>query len=279
MNKIFALLIVFIVILNACATQEPSCPKNYLLVLNECCLDRDSNSICDRDEIVETTTPKPEILPESQAERVDESPPEPVAPKETTTKPTEETYTVTRVIDGDTIEVEGGIRVRLICIDTPEKGEEYYQEAKDFLTDYILNEKIRLVKDVSETDRYGRLLRYVYGANVLINGRIVQKGYARVYRYPPDTELCDDIELLETQAKNDKIGIWSEPEPSPTPEPEPAEEPQPISGYTCSYNAYNCPDFSTHAQAQAVYEDCGGVSNDVHRLDRDKDGLACETLP
>ena len=49
--------------------------------------------------------------------------------------------------------------------------------------------------------------------------------------------------------------------------------------YTCSYNAYNCDDFSTHAEAQRVYEYCGGVSNDVHQLDRDKDGSACETLP
>ena len=49
--------------------------------------------------------------------------------------------------------------------------------------------------------------------------------------------------------------------------------------YVCSYNAYNCDDFSTHRQAQRVYEYCGGVGNDVHKLDRDKDGLACETLP
>lgn len=51
------------------------------------------------------------------------------------------------------------------------------------------------------------------------------------------------------------------------------------SKYTCSYNAYNCDDFRTHAEAMAVYEACGGVSNDVHQLDRDKDGSACETLP
>ncbi|MBW2989124.1 excalibur calcium-binding domain-containing protein [Candidatus Woesearchaeota archaeon] len=49
--------------------------------------------------------------------------------------------------------------------------------------------------------------------------------------------------------------------------------------YACNYNAYNCDDFILHAQAQEVYEGCGGASNDVHRLDRDKDGLACETLP
>ncbi|MCK5027325.1 MAG: excalibur calcium-binding domain-containing protein, partial [Candidatus Pacebacteria bacterium] len=49
--------------------------------------------------------------------------------------------------------------------------------------------------------------------------------------------------------------------------------------YTCSFNAYNCGDFSTHAEAQEVYELCGGVNNDVHRLDRDNDGEACESLP
>jgi len=47
----------------------------------------------------------------------------------------------------------------------------------------------------------------------------------------------------------------------------------------CSYDAYNCSDFSTQAEAQEVFEYCGGVTNDVHRLDRDKDGLACESLP
>lgn len=47
----------------------------------------------------------------------------------------------------------------------------------------------------------------------------------------------------------------------------------------CSYNTYDCPDFPTHAKAQKLYESCGGVNNDVHELDRDKDGSACETLP
>ena len=47
----------------------------------------------------------------------------------------------------------------------------------------------------------------------------------------------------------------------------------------CSYNAYNCDDFNTQAQAQAMFETCGGVNNDVHWLDGDKDGIACEILP
>jgi hypothetical protein len=47
----------------------------------------------------------------------------------------------------------------------------------------------------------------------------------------------------------------------------------------CSSNKYNCPNFTTHKEAQEVYEICGGIKNDIHHLDRDKDGLACETLP
>ncbi len=58
-----------------------------------------------------------------------------------------------------------------------------------------------------------------------------------------------------------------------------APQPQNNLNYTCSYNAYNCSNFSTHAEAQQVYDSCGGVLNDVHNLDRDKDGLACESLP
>ena len=50
-------------------------------------------------------------------------------------------------------------------------------------------------------------------------------------------------------------------------------------GYSCSSNIYNCSDFATHDQAQAVYDSCGGVSNDIHRLDGNKDGEACESLP
>jgi len=50
-------------------------------------------------------------------------------------------------------------------------------------------------------------------------------------------------------------------------------------GYACSSNTYNCSDFKSHAEAQRVYESCGGVSNDTHRLDGNKDGQACESLP
>ena len=49
--------------------------------------------------------------------------------------------------------------------------------------------------------------------------------------------------------------------------------------YICNYNAYNCGNFNTHTEAQTAFEYCGGVSNDIHDLDRDSDGVACESLP
>jgi len=67
----------------------------------------------------------------------------------------------------------------------------------------------------------------------------------------------------------------SEPESKLEPEPEPELQPEII----CSYDTYNCSDFSTHGEAQTVYETCGGVSNDIHRLDGDNNGIACESLP
>ncbi|MBP9710755.1 MAG: thermonuclease family protein [Candidatus Pacebacteria bacterium] len=63
------------------------------------------------------------------------------------------------------------------------------------------------------------------------------------------------------------------------PESQEASDPVDTSSYTCSTNKYNCTDFETHAEAQAVFEQCGGSSNDIHKLDSNKDGEACESLP
>jgi micrococcal nuclease len=107
---------------------------------------------------------------------------------------------VTKVIDGDTFVLANNQSVRLICINTPELGQPGSQEAKEFLEDLILNKEVRLEKDISETDRYGRLLRYVYITNpennnqIFINKELVQQGYAQIYRYEPDISKCDEIE-------------------------------------------------------------------------------------
>ncbi|MEK7155760.1 MAG: thermonuclease family protein [Patescibacteria group bacterium] len=74
-----------------------------------------------------------------------------------------------------------------------------------------------------------------------------------------------------------------EPKPEPKKDPDPPLEPSPKSlepsSIVCSRNAYNCTDFETKKDAQEVYDQCGGVGNDIHRLDNNKDGSACDSLP
>jgi len=184
--------------------------------------------------------------------------------------PPKEYFLVTRVIDGDTIEIEGGERVRFICINTPETGEYIYLEAKNFVTDILLYKEVKLVKDVTDRDKYGRLLRYIYLEDgTFVNEQIVRVGYGVAYPYGPDTSLCPLIENAEREAREDEIGIW---------EIEEEEPEEPDIDYVCSTNVYNCGDFNSHSEAQYVFEYCGGLSNDIHRMDGDNDGIACESL-
>lgn len=121
---------------------------------------------------------------------------------------------VVRVIDGDTIEIEGGVKVRLIGIDTPELRQSgdsgcFGQEAKNYLSNLILGQRIGLEKDVSEVDRYGRLLRYVYLEDELINDALVRNGYARVSTYPPDVKYQQRFLDSEAYARQESLGLWS----------------------------------------------------------------------
>ena len=174
---------------------------------------------------------------------------------------TEEYATVTNIVDGDTLDIDSGERIRLVCVDTPERGEPYFKEAKDRLSELVLDKEVRLEKDTTERGKYGRLLRYIWIDDELTSEILVEEGFARVYRYPPDLKHCDRIEAAEDRAKEKGLGIWS------------------LYGdnTVCSSNFYNCGDFDTHDEAQAVHDECG--SNDIHQLDRDDDGLACESLP
>jgi micrococcal nuclease len=127
--------------------------------------------------------------------------------------------TVTRVIDGDTIEVDIGgtiYRVRYIGIDTPELDDErpefcaLAQEATRLNRQLVEGETVRLEKDISETDKYGRLLRYVYVGDTFVNAELVRQGLAWAKAYEPDTEYQDILDEAEAEAKRDKIGIWQE---------------------------------------------------------------------
>ncbi len=86
-----------------------------------------------------------------------------------------------------------------------------------------------------------------------------------------DVKYQADFVLLQEDARANGRGMWAGVAPSPAPGPAPC---------LCTGNLYNCPDFSTHAEAQACYEHClAEVGSDVHHLDGDHDGQACESLP
>jgi len=116
---------------------------------------------------------------------------------------------ITEVTDGDTIVIQGGERVRLLGINTPEKGEEYYQEAKDFLKDKIFHKEVFLEKDKTDRDRYGRLLRWIWLDDELVNSEIVKNGFGIAKKYELDTKYQDLIEKAEQQAVENNVGIWS----------------------------------------------------------------------
>lgn len=121
--------------------------------------------------------------------------------------------TVTRVIDGDTIEVnlEGLIyRVRYIGIDTPEIGEPCADEATEANRQLVEGKTVWLEKDISETDKYGRLLRYVYVDDIFVNEELVRLGLALPSSYPPDVKYDDTFSFTGFLARQyDVVGIWS----------------------------------------------------------------------
>lgn len=106
--------------------------------------------------------------------------------------------TVLDVIDGDTFEIYNADTrsvetVRLLCVDTPEKDEEGYDDAKMFLKYRILGKQAVLVSSITDEDKYARLLRYVYVDDLFINKLILDEGYGELLIIPP--EECK--ELLE----------------------------------------------------------------------------------
>jgi micrococcal nuclease len=117
-----------------------------------------------------------------------------------------ETIFVERVIDGDTLVDQTGVVYRLLGINTPEKGEEYYQEAKDYLS--VVNEKqIEVLRDWDDKGKYGRDLRYIFYEGRLINVELVEQGLASAYYYE---DLVYEGKLLTAEkiARENCLMLW-----------------------------------------------------------------------
>lgn len=126
---------------------------------------------------------------------------------------------VVHVVDGDTIEIETGQKVRYIGIDTPETVDPrrpvgcFGREASAENKRLVDGKTVYLVKDISETDKFGRLLRYVYlklddGSYLFVNDYLVRAGFAKASTYPPDVKYVAQFLEAEKSAREKGLGLW-----------------------------------------------------------------------
>jgi len=125
-------------------------------------------------------------------------------------------FKVKRVIDGDTIELENGSKVRLIGVNTPEtthpsKGVEYYgKEASNFTRRMVEGKQIQIMFDIQRVDRYGRLLAYVFlDDSTFLNAELLKQGYAKISTYPPNIKYVEKFKQLEQEARENARGLWA----------------------------------------------------------------------
>ena len=214
-----------------------------------------------------------------------------------------------RVVDGDTIEVrfeDGAVEsVRLILVDTPESvspstpDECFGAEATAFttavLTDY--EGDLYLERDVSDRDRFGRLLRYVRVGGAHVGETLVREGYARAVAYPPDTTYQAALDAAQREAQDAGRGLWSACQAPPTPSPSAAPTSTPTrTPTTVPPTPTRAPTQAPQANCHPSYPtvcipppppdlDCGDIPHkrftvlqpDPHRFDSDRDGIGCES--
>jgi micrococcal nuclease len=192
---------------------------------------------------------------------------------------------VIEVDDGDTIDILIGnqeFRVRYIGVDSPEINQPFGDQARQFNRALVDGKMADMYYDVSETDRYGRLLLYVFVGDTFVNYEMVRSGYGIAKDYPPDTACSASFHEGTNIAKQKELGIWA-PTPVRSPTPKPTSPPNigNVPGYcTCKPPDLDCADFGTHNKAQTCYEYCKSLGKgDYYRLDGDDDGSACERLP
>ncbi len=244
-------------------------------------------------------TPTPEAET-AAVEMTQEPSPTQESTSTTTTPANMQTAKVTRVIDGDTIDVsfDGKTeRIRIIGIDTPETVDPrkpvecFGQEASAVAKEQLTDETVQLESDPTqgERDKYNRLLRYVWmdDGTVDFGKLMIATGYAHEYTYNLPYKYQKEYKQAQKDAEEGKKGLWAD-DACPPPTEKPATAPtQPSSGggsckYSCTSPDRDCADFSTHAEAQAFFECCGfTATNDPMRLDSVGigNGIACESLP
>ncbi|WP_322798972.1 thermonuclease family protein [Thermoflexus sp.] len=186
-----------------------------------------------------------------------------------------ESARLVRVIDGDTIEVRiGGRRavVRYLGINAPKRGQLFYAQAMGANRRLVSGDALHLVGDVSDVDRYGRLLRRVIAGQTFVNLALVREGYAQAMTVPPDVACAEAFRAAEAEARSAGRGLWGRLTSTPT---------------VASPSTRNChPAYPTICLLPPPDLDCGEIPHrnfpvdrrygDPHRLDGDHDGMGCE---
>lgn len=194
---------------------------------------------------------------------------------------------VTKVIDGDTIEIEGGQRIRYIGIDAPETVHPtktvdcYGKESSNKNKEIVEGKIVRLEKDISETDKYRRLLRYVFVDDIFVNDYLVRQGFASASSYPPDIKYQDQFRQAEKEARENAIGLWGSCKSQSSQQSQSTETVTQPTNQNC-HPAYpgvcistpppdlDCPDIA--------YRRFKVLPPDPHNFDSDHDGVGCESL-
>jgi len=120
------------------------------------------------------------------------------------------TERVARVVDGDTVELSDGRKVRYLGVNTPERGQPFYQEATDFNAQLVDGKTVRLEFDTDTIDKYGRTLAHIFVGETHVNMELVRQGYANVYTVPPNLKYSEEMLSAERDAREAQRGLWAQ---------------------------------------------------------------------
>ncbi|WP_409275172.1 thermonuclease family protein [Neobacillus sp. SCS-31] len=217
-----------------------------------------------------------------------------------------EKVTVGRVVDGDTIHTTDGRKIRFVGVNTPEsttRHEPYGKEASDYTKSRLNGKQIWIQKDVSDTDRYGRLLRIIWLAvptndmdekeirAKMFNAELVLNGYAEPSTYPPDVKYSNYFVKFAREARQNNKGLWTygpngttkgdlDPKSSAqgTSQPKPAASQPAKSTATTPPAGTKSEFFKNCTELRKKYPNGVPSTHPAYqaKMDRDKDNYACE---
>jgi micrococcal nuclease len=113
------------------------------------------------------------------------------------------------VVDGDTVELADGRKVRYIGINTPERGQPFYAEATEMNRQFVENKPVQLEFDLETFDRYGRTLAYVWSNGVQVNYQMIRQGYANAFTVQPNVRYDQLFRQMEREAREAGRGLWA----------------------------------------------------------------------